>query len=101
MRYSSDGFDVEKNEVIEIKCMGEKNHLKVKETKQAISYYRHQCLWALMITKAKVCHFISYNPSFPEPMEVVAIYPDEAEFKLMIEKAIWFWDCVTNMKEPI
>lgn len=93
-KFSADGIDFDKNEIIEIKSMGEKNHQKVIDTKQPPHYYVHQCLWGLMITGAKVCHFIAYNPSFPNPIEVLPIYPDENEFKIMTEKALIFWDMV-------
>jgi putative phage-type endonuclease len=93
-KFSADGIDFDKNEIIEIKSMGEKNHQKVIDTKAPSEAYLMQCLWGLMITKAKVCHFIAYNPSFPNPIEVLPIYPDENQFKIMTEKANIFWKMV-------
>lgn len=101
MRYSSDGFDRDKNEVIEIKCMSSKNHLKVCTEKRVIEYYMPQCMWALMITGASVCHFVSYNPEFEENLAFVQVKPDEQYFSMMKEKALAFWECVQNRINPV
>ena len=100
MRFSADGVDFDKNEIIEIKCMMKKNHEKtIKENRPSESYY-FQMQWGLSITKAKVCHFIAYNPEYPEPMHVIEILPDELAFRSMHLYAHWFWHCVTEMKDP-
>lgn len=100
MRYSSDGVDFDKEEIIEIKCQMTKNHQKCIDEKKPSENYKLQMMWALMITEYKVCHFIAYNPEFPEPMFTMEIHPDEAVFAEMKKYAHWFWYCVTEMKDP-
>lgn len=100
MKYSSDGIDFNKNEIIEIKCMMKKNHEKaIKEKRPSEAYYA-QIQWGLMITEAKLCHFIAYNPEFAEPMFTMEIHPDEQVFAEMKKHAHWFWHCVKEMKDP-
>jgi putative phage-type endonuclease len=100
MKFSADGVDFDKNEIIEIKCMMRKNHEKtIKENKPSESYY-FQMQWSLMITEYKVCHFIAYNPEMPDPIFTMPIYPDESAFVEMKNYAHWFWHCVTEMKDP-
>lgn len=101
MRYSSDGADFDKQEIIEIKCMGEKNHNKVITTNQVLDYYIPQCQWGMMISEAKICHFIAYNPDFPNPIHSIKVYPNIVMFKLMREKALWFQKCVEEKREPV
>ena len=98
MRYSSDGFDMEKNEIIEIKCMGDKNHTKFCDSLEVPGQYLYQCLWALMISKAVKLHFVAYNPSFPFPITTISIFPDENKNILMQTKASEFWNCVISKK---
>lgn len=100
MKFSADGIDFEKNEIIEIKCMMKKNHEKAITEKRPSESYYAQMQWGLMITGAKVCHFIAYNPEYPEPMFNMEIHPDENAFKSMKNSANWFWHCVTMMKDP-
>ena len=100
MRFSADGVDFDKNEIIEIKCLMKKNHEKtILENKPSPSYYA-QVQWGLSITKAKLCHFVLYNPEYPEPMHIIEILPDLEYFKKMHLHAHWFWHCVTEMKDP-
>lgn len=92
MKYSSDGFDETKDQVIEIKCMGAKNHNKVLIDKTPIDYYVPQIQWALMISGCKSCHFISYNPEFEENLISINVLPNHAFFVQMKEAALKFWD---------
>ncbi len=100
MKFSADGVDFDKNEIIEIKSMMSKNHQKVIDTNKPSDAYLAQMQWRLMITEAKVCHFIAYNPEFPTPMHIIEILPDLEYFKSMHLYAHWFWHCVTEMKDP-
>jgi putative phage-type endonuclease len=100
MKFSADGVDFDKNEIIEIKSMMAKNHQKVIDTNKPSESYYAQMQWGLLITEAKICHFIAYNPEFPNPMHVIKIHPDELAFKSMKNAAHWFWHCVTEMKSP-
>lgn len=100
IRYSSDGYDQEHNELIEIKCPGPKNHQIICDTNAPLDYYVPQCQWALMITDAKCIHFVSYNQEFPEPIHIVTVYPDIDYQKNMLDIAIDFWHKVENKIQP-
>jgi len=97
--YSSDG--VFENEIIEIKCMGARNHFKVISEKQVIPYYLPQVYWGMMLSGADVCHFVSYNPEFEENIVSIEVKKDEAYFDAMIAKAVWFYECVNNKINPL
>lgn len=100
MKYSSDGFDSAKNELLEIKALGEKNHLIVKETQAPLSYYMDQCQWAMLITGCKKIHFVSYCQSFPEPIVKIEVLPDEATQAELLEKSSKFWQMVLTKTPP-
>lgn len=100
MKFSADGIDFDKNEIIEIKCMMSKNHEKaIKDNAPSESYYL-QMQWGLMITGAKVCHFVAYNPEYPEPIFTKIIEPDKSIFSDMQKAAHWFWKCVEEKLDP-
>lgn len=100
MKFSADGIDFDKNEIMEIKCLMKKNHEKTILEKKPSPSYWYQVQWGLMITEVKFCHFVLYNPEYPEPMFNMEIYPHELAFKQMKNYAHWFWHCVTEMKDP-
>lgn len=101
MRYSSDGYHESSSEIIEIKCMGDKNHQKCIDLDGPLDYYFHQMQWGMMISETTICHFIAYNPSFPDPMFIKEIKADKDEFENMKEVAIKFWHCVQNKINPM
>lgn len=91
LRYSCDGWDENTGDIIEIKCMGTKNHQKVIDTNQPIDYYIPQCLWGLMVANSQKCTFISYNPSHERPIIFIEIKPDPILTKEMRTQALHFW----------
>lgn len=100
LKYSSDGFDSDKNELLEIKALGEKNHLIVKETQAPLAYYMDQCQWAMLITGCKKIHFVSYCQSFPEPIVKIEVLPDEKIQAEILKAAIKFWNMVETKTAP-
>jgi putative phage-type endonuclease len=98
MRYSSDGYEFEQNEIIEIKSMGLRNHSKVVESNQIIDYYYPQIQWGLMISKAHVCWFIAYNPEHDKNIIMIPYEPDLQLFSKMEKAAMIFWDMVSTNK---
>lgn len=100
MKYSSDGHDEASNELLEIKCLGEKNHQIVIDTKEVLPVYKAQCQWALLITGAPKIYFCSYNQSYPDPVTTVEVLPDlEYQNKLILEAAE-FWQLVEKKVMP-
>lgn len=100
MKASADGYDFDTNELIEIKCLGDKNHRKVVIENQVIDYYKPQLQWMLMLSEATKCYFVAYNPSFPEPMHTIEVLPDLDMFEAMSFFAHRFWNAVQT-KTPL
>lgn len=90
MRYSSDGYDPETDSLIEIKCNGSKSHnLALENT--IPDYYLAQIQYGLLVSKAKYCYYISYNPDHPTPLIYLKVTPDSS-LQSKIESAVKdFW----------
>lgn len=99
-RYSSDGFDEARNEIIEIKCMNVKNHEKVLETNAPIDYYIPQCQYGMRISGATKCLFVSYCQEHPEPIKIIEIESDKTYQDMLYEKASEFWNMVLTKSPP-
>lgn len=100
MKYSSDGFDAEKNELLEIKALGEKNHQIVMNTQAPLDYYMDQLQWGMMIANCPKIHFVSYCQSFPEPIVRIEVLADK-EWQADIKKqATAFWKLVQTKTAP-
>lgn len=97
---SADGFDAEKNEVIEIKCMGIKSHEKVMNTGEPIDYYIPQIQYLMLNSGADRCHFISYCPEHPDPFYYVTVLADKDYQDKMIAEAKKFWKLVETKTPP-
>jgi len=67
----------------EIKCPGEKAHQKALEGKIS-SVYKWQMQSEMLITNMDWCHFVSYNPDFPEKEQLKIIKYERDE--KMIDK---------------
>lgn len=98
LRYSCDGWDEASTDIIEIKCMGLKNHQKVIDTQAAIDYYVPQCLWGMMVSNAKRCWFVSYNPDHEQPLVAIDIRPDPILTKEMRTQALHFWKRILEFR---
>lgn len=96
LKYSSDGWDEATGDIIEVKCMGDRNHCKVLDTKKVLDYYIPQCQWGLMISYARVCWFISYRPEHEVPITAIEVKPDVAFIKEMRAEALKFWSEVED-----
>jgi len=88
-RASDDGWNIDNNILMEIKCMSALNH---EMTKNGIvpPHYMCQMQWVLFVSKATKCLFISYRPE-DETMHVVDVFPDPVEQKRIEEAVDFFW----------
>ena len=93
-RYSSDGVCEDNNSIIEIKCMGLKNHAKVVETMQMPEYYYPQCQWGLMVSGFETCHFIAYSEEHEKKTVVISFERDNHLFDVMTDKSLRFLKAV-------
>lgn len=85
---SPDGL-VGNDGLIEIKCPLGTTHTETLMTQEVPSKYIPQIQWQLRCTGRKWCDFISYNPMFPENLQlfVKRVEADE-QYQLMLEKEI-------------
>jgi putative phage-type endonuclease len=98
-RCSDDGFCCD-NEILEIKCMGQEAHEKVREG-YIPEYYMTQCIWNLFVSGAEQCRFVSFRPEDEDMIEIV-VRPSPrvaTKYRAAVDK---FWECVTkNMPPPL
>lgn len=99
---SPDGF-VGDDGLIEIKCPESKQHLKNLSTRKPDTKYIHQMQWQMACTGRKWCDFVSYDPRFPDHLQllIVRVQRDEALIAEVEKEVVLFLDEVTEMVERI
>jgi putative phage-type endonuclease len=86
---SDDGYQVDDNEILEIKCMGKAKH---EEAASGLvpEYYLVQCQWNLLVSGAARCWFVSFRPE-DETMHKVEVLPDPTEQARIAAAVDNFW----------
>lgn len=76
---SLDSYLGDYEEIVETKCPIQATHLEYILTGIVPDDYMKQCVHNMWVTGARVCHWLSYNPDFPEPLQskLVTIRVDE------------------------
>lgn len=99
---SPDGY-VGDDGLIEIKCPESKQHLKNLSTRKPDTKYIHQMQWQMACTGRKWCDFVSYDPRFPDHLQllIVRVQRDEALIAEVEKEVVLFLDEVTEMVERI
>ena len=89
--------------IIEIKSPLETTHTNTLMKKQAPSKYYPQMQWGLCVTQRKFCDFVSYNPSFPEDLQlyIVRVERDDDYIKMLETEVIKFNDEIEQMLNSI
>lgn len=116
VRASLDGLRADDDLVVEIKCCGRANHAKLlaisnledplerqSQFSRDFYYYRYQVLYQLLITGARCCHFVGYNPkdfTGHEQLAVIELYPEPAEQEKLLKRVNEFWDFVVRREQP-
>ncbi len=93
---SLDGFCVESNAVLEIKCGGSKLH-NMARNQEIPAYYLDQMQHQLLVTGAQRCFYYSYDGTDGICIEVL---PDADWIKKFMPKAREFWKCVALSEPP-
>jgi putative phage-type endonuclease len=96
MMASLDGIDMERKNMVEIKCVSRKDHQTAIEGNVPDKYYpqlQHQ----LAVTGLQSVYYFSYDPLNPVTLQVAR---DEAYIADMIEKEKEFYRCVMNFEAP-
>ena len=96
-RCSDDGWNIDTNTILEIKCMGTLAHEKAKAG-EVPSYYMCQVQWNLFVSKADKCLFISFRPE-DSTMHIIEVLPIPKEQKMIEEAVDFFW--LTNIQQDI
>lgn len=89
-RCSDDGYSLDRNWILEIKCMGRDAH-EAASRGEVPEHYRLQCQWNLMVSGAKRCLFVSYKPE-TEEMHEIWIDPDVTEQAALRTVAESWWE---------
>lgn len=97
-RCSDDGWNIDTNVILEIKCMGQLNHEMVKSG-IIPDYYACQCQWNLFVTKASKCLFVSFRPE-DETMHIIEVLPNPEEQKKIEEAVDYFWQVNVQQDVP-
>lgn len=83
---SLDGHEVDEDgrivRIAEIKCPEDHTHLEYLETGKIPHDYRCQIRHALWITGADECDWFSFNPNFPESMQMALVTVQASEMDL-------------------
>jgi putative phage-type endonuclease len=77
---------------VEIKCPEHSAHFRYLIGNECPPEYRPQVQMSLMVTKRKWWDFVSYNPDFPEELQlkVIRVLPDAEYIKAMQQACIEF-----------
>ena len=98
-RCSDDGYNLDTETILEIKCQGKDAHEKAKTEGLIPEHYRIQCQWNLMVSGAKRCRFISFRPEVPERVEI-SCEPNPSEWPALRKAADEFWELVQSKTPP-
>lgn len=96
IRASYDGVNRELKKVLEIKSPGQKAHADALAGRVP-DYYMPQCQWLLMVAGYEDLDYVSFDG---DNIVVVPVKADPVMQNELIERAIWFWDCVVQQKPP-
>ncbi|RLA59527.1 MAG: hypothetical protein DRQ89_13975 [Epsilonproteobacteria bacterium] len=98
IRASLDGFNVEKNIVLEVKFMGNQKFKRFKKTKEINPYHLAQINWQLLVTKAEKA--IYYVESFSGDFFYINVFPDTQLQNNLKKLAFEFWENHILKKVP-
>jgi len=89
-RCNDDGYSLDDNSILEIKCMGRDKH---EAAKNGIvpDFYLCQCHYNMAVSKAERCFFISFVPE-TEDMAVIEVRRDPVLCEDYLMRASVWWD---------
>lgn len=95
---SPDG-EIDDDGLIEIKCPNSATHMKTLLSKKPDGKYITQMMWQMACTGRKWCDFVSFDPRFPEHLQlfVTRVDRDDAIIKAMETEVATFLDDVAQM----
>ncbi len=93
---SLDGIDLERENILEIKCPGQEDHGKAMQgivPEKYIPQLQHQ----LFVTGLDMLYYFSYTPM---SNNIVEVYRDQKYIDNMFKEHCKFWECVQKMEPP-
>lgn len=105
MRVTLDGIgrDAGRWRICEVKYLGLKNHLLVKNCGQIPQHYLPQLNWQMSVCELEECDFVSYcddkSLAEVERLAIVRVQRDPALQAQLFSKAAEFWSLVTYYRE--
>jgi putative phage-type endonuclease len=88
---SPDGL-IDTDGLVEIKCPNSATHAKTLISKKPAGNYITQMMWQMACTKRKWCDFVSFDPRFPEHLQlfVVRVERDDTLIATLEQEVISF-----------
>jgi len=100
LKCSVDGIGFCGDDILEIKCPGEKAHEKALMG-GIPAHYKAQMQHCMMVTGAKRCYFFSYRPEDQRsPHAMIRVERDDQYIEKLKAAEIEFWSCVVNDVPP-
>src|SRR5882762_4567988 len=92
LKVSLDGWNQEKKIAVEIKVPSKTDHLCALSRKIPEKYIP-QCNHQLLVSEARMLHYVSYNPHFTKEQELAIVkhLPVEEDLGLLLEAEKEFW----------
>lgn len=97
IRASLDGANLNSKLILEIKCLGVKNFLLAKDRQFISRHHYIQMQHQLLVTGFERAHYFVYCEGEGVTIEV---FPDFGLMEQLLNKLIWFWDCIQTRIPP-
>ena len=95
--YSPDGF-VGEDGLIEVKCPGAAEYIRLLSTDEIQSGYIWQMQWGMFLTNRDWCDFVAYNPDFkPMPLYIKRVEKDMDAVKLLYDQGMKYLDAMDSV----
>jgi hypothetical protein len=92
--YSPDGF-IGEDGLIEVKCPGAAEYIRLLSTDEIQSGYIWQMQWGMFMTNRDWCDFVAYNPDFkPMPLYIKRVEKDMDAVKLLYDQGMKYLDAM-------
>jgi hypothetical protein len=99
--YSPDGF-VGIDGLIEIKCPGASEYIRLLGTDEIQSGYIWQMQWGMFLTNRDWCDFVAYNPDFkPMPLYIKRVEKDMDSQNLLFDQGIKYLNAIDSVLSKI
>lgn len=97
IRASFDGYNAERNEILEIKCPGKADHDKAKAGKVPDKYFP-QLQQQFLVSGAEKGWYVSWDGK--GSLISIPVYPDAKYILELQASLLLFWHCVQERKSP-